>query len=100
MFEIQTEVVDTLRSMALNGSKPSEMLRKIITYHPSEMLERSVFARYFKEAFCFLEGEYSPIHGWLPDGTGELNDSNIDYLMTKRIQKNKSVWENAPRSLS
>ena len=100
MFEIQMEVVHAIRAMAWNGCKPSEMLRKIITYYPSEMLERSVFARYFKEAFCFLEGEHSPLHGWRPDGTGELKDADIDYLMTKRIRDNKNVWEKASQSSS
>ncbi len=71
-----------------------------MSYHPGEMLDRNIFYQYFMDAFCFTEGEASPLFGWLPDGTGELKDSHIDYLITRRIQKNKSVWENAPRSSS
>src|SRR4051794_21736958 len=96
MFGTKTEVVGMLRTMAHQGRNPSEMLRKIISCHPSEMLDRNFFCQYFTEAFCFSEGEASPLFGWLPDGTGELKDANIDYLMNKRIQKNRSVWENAP----
>jgi hypothetical protein len=95
MFGTRTEVVAILRAMALPAGKPSEMLRKIVSCHPSETLTRNVFYQYFTEAFCFCEGEASPLFGWLPDGTGELKDANIDYLMTKRIQKNRNVWENA-----
>ncbi len=100
MFGTKLEVVYELRSMAINGCKPSELLQTIISHHPDETLMKNTFCQYFTEAFCFSEGEASPLFGWLPDGTGELKDSNIDYLMTKRILKNKSVWENAPRSLS
>jgi hypothetical protein len=100
MFGTKLDVVYHLRSMALQGGEPSEMLRTIISRHPDEMLDRNIFYQYFTEAFCFSEGEASPLFGWLPDGTGELKDSNIDYLMTRRIQKNKNVWEKAPRSSS
>lgn len=95
MFGTRTEVVSILRSMALAGRDPSEMLRTIIRYHTDEALDRNIFYQYFAEAFCFSEGEASPLFGWLPDGTGELQDSNIDYLMTKRIRKNKDVWRDA-----
>jgi len=97
MFGTHVEVINSLRSMAINGKTPSEMLRKIVTDHPSEVLTRNVFYQYFLEAFCFSEGEASPLYGWLPDGSGELKDTNIDDLMTTRIQKNRMAWENAPR---
>jgi len=93
MFGTQDEVVHILRSMALTQCKPSEMLHHIISCHPSERLTRNVFYQYFTEAFCFSEGEASPLYGWLPDGTGELKDSNIDDLMTRRIEKNKNAWK-------
>jgi hypothetical protein len=97
MFGTRPEVVSILRSMALDDRRPSEMLRTILSHHPGEVLDRNFFYQYFAEAFGFTEGEASPLFGWLPDGTGELQDSNIDYLMTKRIQKTRSVWERAPR---
>jgi hypothetical protein len=100
MFGTKLEVVYDLRSMAVAGCKPSDMLRMILSRHPGEMLDKDVFYQYFIETFCFSEGEASPLFGWLPDGTGELKDSNIDNLMNKRIQKNKGVWENAPRTPS
>ena len=100
MFATKPELVCELRSMAANGSKPSDLLRLILSHHPDDPLARHLFYQYFTEAFCFSEGEASPLYGWLPDGTGELKDANIDYLMTRRIQKNRSAWEPAPRSLS
>jgi hypothetical protein len=84
--------------MALAACKPSEMRRMVISRHTSDMLDKNAFYQYFIEAICFSEGEASPLFGWLPNGTGELQDSNIDYLMTRRIQKNKGIWENAPKS--
>jgi hypothetical protein len=81
--------------MALAGRNPSDLLRAIRSQHPDETLDRNIYYQYFTEAFCFSEGEASPLFGWLPDGTGELKDSNIDYLMTKRINKNKNAWNHA-----
>lgn len=100
MFGTQLEVVYDLRTMALRGSKPSEMLRTIVAHHSPEVVAPVVFYQYFKEAFCFSEGEASPLYGWRPDGTGELKDANIDYLMTRRIHKNRMVWGSAPRASS
>jgi hypothetical protein len=97
MIKQRIDVIQILRSMAQNRSMPSEMLQELIAAHPSEPLTRNVFYEYFTEAFCFSEGEASPLYGWLPDGTGELTDGDIDELMTKRIQANRSAWENGGR---
>jgi hypothetical protein len=93
MFGTRPEVVLVLRAMALNDRTPTEMLHAILSHHPDEEPDRNLFCQYFAEAFRFTEGEVSPIFGWLPDGTGELQDANIDYLMTRRIRKNRGVWE-------
>jgi hypothetical protein len=49
--------------------------------------------RYFSEAFRFTEGQAYTIFGWLPDGTGKLADSTLDYLLSKRIQQTRGEWD-------
>lgn len=85
MFGTKSEVVVELRSMASEGCKPSELLKTILSHHPDEMLVKNVFCQYFTEAFCFTEGEASPLFEWLSNGTGALDDSKIDRIMPKRF---------------
>src|SRR5258708_3649601 len=96
MFGTQTELIVALRSMARQGSTPSEMLRTIISQSTSEvggLVDRNLLVQYFSEAFWFSDGQAYPIFGWLPDGTGELKDSDIDYLLTKRIHQTRGEWD-------
>ncbi len=58
-------------------------------------MDRNLLVQYFSEAFCFSDGQAYPIFGWLPDGTGELKDSDIDDLLTRRINQARSNWEKA-----
>jgi hypothetical protein len=97
MFGTQQEMVLALRSMASEGVAPSAMLRRLIAHHamPEASVDRNMLVQYFSEAFSFADGEAYPIFGWRPDGTGELKDANIDYLLTKRIQRTRSEWDNA-----
>jgi hypothetical protein len=96
VFEIQTDLVFSLRSMARNGVTPAEMLRVLATSLADESvtgtIDRPLLIRYFSEAFCFHDCEAHPIGGWLPDGMGELKDENIDILLGKRIEKTKDEW--------
>jgi hypothetical protein len=96
MFGTQTELIVALRSMALQGSKPSEMLHAIIACSTSEgvggLVDRNLLVQYFSEAFCFSDGQAYPIFGWLPDGTGELKGPDIDSLLTKRIHQTRGEW--------
>jgi hypothetical protein len=98
MFGTQPELVLALRSMASQGCKPSAMLRSLVSPATSEVaggLDRNLLVQYFSEAFCFADGQAYPIFGWLPDGTGELKDSDLDYLLTKRIRQTQGEWEQA-----
>lgn len=96
MFGTRPEIVCLLRCMANGNLSPSEMLKTIVSRHLGETLHKVVFYRYFTEAFCFDEGEASPLFGWLPDGTGELQDVDIDRLRSKRIEKSRTAWESMP----
>jgi hypothetical protein len=95
MFGTQQEQIHRLRTMARQGRKPSEMLRTLLADHKSDgaSVDRNLLVQYFTEAFCMSDGQAYPIFGWLPDGTRELKDSDIDELLTKRIQAARGSWE-------
>ena len=88
----------SLRSMALRGMAPSQMLRTIISSLAPKTPDRQALVRYFTEAFCFTEGQAYPIFGWLPDGTGPLQDADLEYLLTKRIRQTQCDWEGVSSS--
>ena len=99
MFGTQPELVFALRGMAREGSKPSVMLHQLISHHATlvadspKSVDRNLLVQYFTEAFCFADGEAYPIFGWLPESQGELKDSDIDRIMSKRIQRTRGEWE-------
>lgn len=97
MFGTRPELVCALRAMARDSGAPSAMLHRLIAQHtPLEAAaDRNLLVQYFSEAFCFADGEAYPIFGWFSDGTGELKDGDIDRLLTKRIQRTRSEWDNA-----
>jgi hypothetical protein len=80
--------------MSRRGDQPSALLRAIISYLSPATADRIVLVRYFTAAFAFTEGEGYPIFGWFPDGSGELKDADIDRIMSKRIQQNRTQWDN------
>jgi hypothetical protein len=95
MFGTQPELVLALRAMARQGSKPSEMVREILSHCKSEgeSVDRNLLVQYFSEAFCLSDGQAYPLFGWLPGGSGELQDSDIDELLGKRIQQAQGDWK-------
>ena len=70
MFGTKPEVVLELRSMAIAGHKPSELLETINSCHPDGMLVNNTFCRYFKEAFCFADVSHqlliAELHAYIP----------------------------------
>jgi hypothetical protein len=93
MSDLDSKVVDTLRSMARRGTLPSLLLREIMPSLKPDDPDRPMLVRYFSEAFYLTEGEAYPIFGWSPTGGGELKDSDIDYLLTRRIQQTQAKWD-------
>jgi hypothetical protein len=94
MSVLRTDVIEAVRSMAREGSPPSEMLREIITRMSPESADQQLLVRYFSEAFHFTEGQAYSIFGWHPDGRGEVADSTLDYLLSKHMQETRSGWAN------
>src|SRR5437588_3651513 len=93
MDALDPTLVDNLRSMASKGAQPSAMLHAIISYLSPAPVDQLLLVRYFAEVFFFKDGQGHPIHGWFPDGTGELKDADVDRLMSKRIQQTRSEWD-------
>ena len=69
------------------------MLRALVAQLGPETADRPLLVRYFSAAFCFTEGQGYKIFGWFPDGTGALQDSDIDTLLSKRIQETRAEWD-------
>ena len=95
MIEPRPDIVAAVRSMGRAGRPPSEMLRIVMTRHQPEQLHPTELMEYFREAFRFRDGQGSPIHGWFPDGQGELDDAKLDALMNRRIERNRAAWKDA-----
>jgi hypothetical protein len=69
------------------------MLRAIVAQLGPETAGRPLLVRYFSTAFCFTEGQAYKIFGWFPDGSGALQDSGIDTLLSQRIQETRDQWD-------
>jgi len=85
--------------MAAEGEQPSAMLYAIIarlamkTTDVMLTADRVLLVDYFAAAFCFTEGQGYPIFGWFPNAQGELKDTDIDRIMSRRIQQTRAKWD-------
>jgi hypothetical protein len=93
VLRLRNDLIETLRSMARRGDNPSAMLHAIVAVLGPGAAHRPVLVRYFSEAFCFREGQACKIFGWFPDGTGTLKDSDLDSLLSGRIQETRAEWD-------
>jgi hypothetical protein len=93
MEALEPSLSRTLRSFAREGVSPSRMLREVVRQLGQDLADRPFLVRLLSTAFQFEEGEGHVIFGWLPDGTGELNDTQIDYHLSKRIQATRPRWD-------
>lgn len=70
------QIIQTLKTMAEEGKKPSEMLRYLVLdLGEQQQLELMIL---FTEAFDVTLGEVTAIGGWWYDDSAELNDTDID----------------------
>ena len=78
------QIILTLKSMAAEGKKPSEMLRfLVLDLGEQQQLELMLL---FTEAFNVTLGEVTAIGGWWHDDSGELNDADIDAYISPLIK--------------
>lgn len=78
------EIIQTLKTMATDGKKPSEMLRfLVLEVGEQQQIELMLL---FTQAFDVTLGEVTAIGGWWHDDSAELNDADIDAYISPLIK--------------
>ena len=72
-------IIEHLRSMAVNQSKPSDLL-KFMTVELA-MTDQVDIMYIFSEAMNVTLGEVTAVAAWWHEGERELNDTDIDAYM-------------------
>jgi hypothetical protein len=92
MAEINNEIVGQLKVMARDGESPSRILHQLSELVPSGPAQKVTLIKYMRAAFGLSLEQAGPIAGWSSDGTGELQDSRLNELMTPAILARKAEW--------
>ncbi len=78
------DIIQTLKTMAKEGRKPSDMLRYLVLdVGEQQQIELMLL---FTEAFDLTLGEVTAIGGWWYDDSAELNDTDIDAYISPLIK--------------
>lgn len=93
MGTLEQTLTDELRIAARAGESPARMLRDVVHRIGTERADRQFLVRLVSDAFQFAEGEGYVVFGWLPEGGGELSDTQLDALLGKRIQAARPRWD-------
>ena len=93
MMATRPEVLDELRGMMRRGATPAHLLRTIIERHRPEALTGWVLMDYLMEGFSLPLDKASAVHGWRPDGSGEVSDARIDVLLLPAIMRSAPAWD-------
>jgi hypothetical protein len=93
MEPLEQELSRTLRTSAREGVAPSRMLREVVQRVGGDRADRQFLVRLVSTTFKFEEGEGYVVFGWLPDGTGDLSDAQLDHHLSKRIQAARPQWD-------
>jgi len=78
------QIIQTLKTMAKEGKKPSDMLRYLV-FDVGEQQQIELMLL-FTEAFDVTLGEVTAIGGWWYDDSAELNDTDIDAYISHLIK--------------
>lgn len=79
------EIIENLRGMARDQSKPSDML-KFLTVELG-MTDQIDIMQLFRRAMKVSLGEVTAIAAWWHEGERELTDTDIDAYMTPIVQE-------------
>jgi hypothetical protein len=93
MEEINPIIVQHLRDMARRRDSASQILRELIQRLSPEEPHIVTLMKYMRKAFSLSLQQVSPVAGWSPDGTGELQDAQLDKLVMPEILKNRPQWD-------
>jgi len=90
-IENYVQLIDEIRSMALNDQKPSTILSHLVV--DKGIPDKVKLLHTFRSAFNASISDVSPISGWQHNGEGELSSEQIDFYLTpvlnEFIEKNK-----------
>lgn len=87
-------LLDQLRQMARRGQTPSGMLHHLLCRLVA-VPDKITLVRYMREAFSLTLRQASSLFGWSPDQTGEIKDDQLDFLIHRAIQENRTRWDPA-----
>jgi hypothetical protein len=86
MLTVEQEHLCRLREMAGRGVAPSQMLRDLLGRLNAEEPRAAVLAWYLMQAFHLEQHQVAAVFGWDTNGSGPLNDAQLDELLTRHIQ--------------
>jgi|GEM_PF-1186719 len=78
------EIIENLRGMAQNQSKPSDMLKYLTV--DLGMTDQVDIMQLFRKSMNVSLGEVTAIAAWWHEGERELTDTDIDAYMTPIVQ--------------
>ncbi|MEJ2613058.1 MAG: hypothetical protein P8179_24135 [Candidatus Thiodiazotropha sp.] len=79
-MNINSELVEKLRSMKTSGATIFKLLEQIQFTHKEDSLIKPLSMKYFREAFGLSMSEVTPLGGWCGFG-GELSNEQINELI-------------------
>jgi hypothetical protein len=98
MEELKSDIVRELQTMARNGQTVPQMMRAIIVALAPKHPHKVALIQYLREAFCLTLQQAAPIAGWSADGTGELQDTQLNAFLLPEIMKNRDKWDEMVRT--
>jgi hypothetical protein len=93
MEPLNQSVLSDLRDMARRGSHVPPMLRVILERSAPAQPHTVTLIKYLRQAFALTLRQASPVGGWMPDNSGELNDAQLNDLLLPEIMNNRSKWD-------
>jgi hypothetical protein len=89
MLTLDPDCLARLREMVSRGIAPSQVLRDLLgrldRLHAEEP-RAPILALYLVEAFDLEAYQVSSVFGWDPNGTGPLNDADLDKYLGRHLQ--------------
>jgi hypothetical protein len=89
MLTKELPTVEVLRERYEQTGSAAAVVQLLASVVPESVLD---WAIQMQAAFNLSLSQISPIGGWLPDGTGELKDSQLDGFLVPEIERTRNSW--------
>lgn len=86
------DALDAMRDKYRQGVRPSELLKDYIGNCPRD-LSKIWWIAIIRESFALSLEQAHPIAGWAPDGTGKLQDEQLDGFLIPEIEGSRKLWD-------